>query len=355
MTRINRQQTLQALPSTPRQQSVSLKQPRSLDELSTGRGTRRWTAGLAASGGALPVQQVATSAPAVSVKELQRGARLSCGPDQPTPTAPPVGEGGERVDTTLAPTERLEALLGEGVLPEDFAEQYGKLSEDEQQMYYATIDQLEQFTAGEISSSDYMINVMREAAQIAGPDAGQFKDLLEMSFSEVSGDWDLPRFLAGAPVHDLGQYLEMAYQNNGGAEFPDGHGFNPNVLDVRQNNSVTHHFGAFLGVASHGIPGVGAIRDLVVDASITALGDRSNPGDVRSSYYAEMIAQGLDSGDITPAQAVQLTEWAWTTRLQDEGWAAPPWGTEDSGTHVTREDFDLDVWLQAYAAASPCP
>ncbi len=232
------------------------------------------------------------------------------------------------------------------------------LPQDMLQMYRKTLDELVKLEDGQINSAQYMANTLINAADLAeangrSPDSWNylkpsqeelFKNYLGLVMSEppMGVFKDAGRELVGGGPDMTGSTLELTYQKII-ADGTGNDGFNPNVTDVSNTNSVTHHFREFLLVGYNS-------GKFIADKAATAIDDpKTNPGDVRDGYFAGMIGAGLANGDISAREAADLTIWAYTKH----GGTQPPWGaTHKPGEHLDRlKDYDVSKWLKAFRAS----
>lgn len=231
---------------------------------------------------------------------------------------------------------------------------YINLSPDMKEMFKNTVTELDKLASGKVQPSEYMINTMKDAARIAeangrAPDswnyfkpsqAELFRDYVGMAFSDrPRGFWrEAARNLAGSKHSSIGSALETTYQRL--TEKPTaGDSFNPNILDNDVTNSVTHHFRELLVIGFNSGKYVG-------DTATTQRDDaRINPGDVRNGFFASMLGNALQRGKISPREAADLTEWAYTKH----GGTAPPWGNTHQRTKwLGSSEYDIDKWMDAY-------
>ena len=238
---------------------------------------------------------------------------------------------------------------------------FGDLSEDERRFYAAVLHEQQQMVFGDDADArrNYQFNVMDHAAHIAGNDGNDFIDLVSGAFSAVANTYGdspqaaLERAAAGAEAHPAGQYLESGYnwhlKGQGEGAFNDG--FNPLVHGADGNDTISHHFGAFL--TAHGVGHVDRY-DLVTRRD----DPMDDAGDVRNGYFAVMLGDGLQRGTVTPGDAAALTRWAFD---QDHGGSdvAPPWGSTLADArrseYLSADDYrgQLETWVDAYNAANP--
>lgn len=236
---------------------------------------------------------------------------------------------------------------------------YINLSPDMKEMFKNTVTELDKLASGKVQPSEYMINTMKDAARIAeangrAPDswnyfkpsqAELFRDYVGMAFSDrPRGFWrEAARNLAGSRHSSIGSALETTYQRL--TEKPTaGDSFNPNILDNDVTNSVTHHFRELLVIGFNSGKYVG-------DTATTRRDDaRINPGDVRNGFFASMLGNALQRGKISPREAADLTEWAYTKH----GGTAPPWGNTHQRTkRLGSSEYDIDKWMDAYKKRKP--
>lgn len=250
------------------------------------------------------------------------------------------------------------------------------LGADERRQFNATLYELRRLKRGEISSSEYMTNVMQHAVDIAGNDREKFVNLVQMSFNAADED-------SGSPLHhktvsqgqrwlahggeNAGKFLEGIYRDMPArldkVKSSDGNNlndqFNPMVEDSEDRyNTVTHHFAEFLKSAFYE---GGAVADQWVTANDSP---DKNPGDVRNGYFAAMLGDALRNGKITPQDAVNLTRQAYSP---DAG-QNPPWGHDalaDNGAYaqvlwmrtytgyLDAGHYNIDDWLAAYDRQNP--
>lgn len=236
---------------------------------------------------------------------------------------------------------------------------YINLSPDMKEMFKNTLTELEKLASGKVQPSEYMVNTMKDAARIAeangrAPDswnyfkpsqAELFRDYVGMAFSDrPRGFWrEAARNLAGSPHSSIGSALETTYQRL--TEKPTaGDSFNPNILDNVVTNSVTHHFRELFVIGFNSGKYIG-------DTATTQRDDaRTNPGDVRNGFFASMLGNALQRGKITPREAAELTEWAYTKH----GGTPPPWGNTHHRTKwLGSSEYDIDKWMDAYRKRKP--
>ncbi len=180
----------------------------------------------------------------------------------------------------------------------------------ELQMTSLVLDELEALRAGRITPAQYMVNVMQHAADLARDNGHRFVELVGMAFSEVPSEDALHaagRDVLGAGPHPVGWLLEAIQASivrEAGGYTPET-GFAAGVLDVDPMSSVTHHFGELLRVGYYRGETLGDWAQDYLD------GDE-NPGDVHNGYFAVMLGAALANGEITPQEAVQMVEAAYT-------------------------------------------
>ncbi|MBI2263644.1 MAG: hypothetical protein HYU64_00500 [Armatimonadetes bacterium] len=239
------------------------------------------------------------------------------------------------------------------------------LDEDDRHMYDATLDELESLNNGDTNESQYMINVMQHAADISGNDHDQFVHLVGMAFSEGNagqsglGIMEGGRGVMGAGQNPAGVVLESMHQTingqNGGSTVAAG--FDPNIVDADPTSTVTHHFGELLQVGhNRGSKLAGSAQDFMDNYA-------TNPGDTRNGYFAAMLGEALRDQRITPQDAVNLTQWAFTNQdTTNKPWdtISPP--TQDGvGGLITRpigslfsdNQYDITEWVNGYNASHP--
>jgi hypothetical protein len=231
------------------------------------------------------------------------------------------------------------------------------LRDDQKEMFALTLKRLHELADGKINPVQYMCNVMRDAAQLSekhgrAPDSWNylksersdlFIDYVGMVMSQESHGVmsDLVRLPASGGTDHTGCALEVLSRRIMGKHANDG--FNPNIVDDQDKSStVTHHFREFLKLGYlHGWQGIGNYAARVNDDPA------KNPGDVRNAYFANMIGVGLSWGTITPKEAAEMTEWAFTANQK----TPPPWGEKATkGTWLDTAQYDIDDWLRAFRA-----
>lgn len=236
---------------------------------------------------------------------------------------------------------------------------YINLTPDMKEMFKNTLNELEKLASGKIEPSQYMTNTMNDAVRLAEANgrspyswnylkpsqAALFRDYVGMVFSERPGGFwrEIARDIAGSPHSSIGSALETAYQRL--TEKPTaGDSFNPNILDNNVTNSVTHHFRELFVIGFNSGKFIGDLATTQRDDA------RLNPGDVRNGFFASMLGNALQQGKITPREAAQLTEWAYTKH----GGTAPPWGTTNQRTKwLGSSEYDIDKWMDAYKKRKP--
>ena len=229
------------------------------------------------------------------------------------------------------------------------------MPEDQKEMYKETLKELRDLQDGKISPSEYMMNTLDNAADLAekngrDPDSWnvfkptqgeKFVNYVGLVMSEVPmGFWkDAGRELVGGGPNISGSALESLYQSVV-APGRANDGFNPNITDTDNSNSITHHFREFLVV------GYNAGKTIADAAAATIDSPVKNPGDVRDGYFASMLGSALYKGKISPREAANLTEWAYTAH----GGKQPPWGaTAEAGTYLDPgKDYKIEDWMKAY-------
>lgn len=211
---------------------------------------------------------------------------------------------------------------------------------DEKQLFQATLGELSALQAGKVSPATYMFDVMRKAAELGGNDPEKFVRLISMPFSGPSYK-DTERAILGTSYNPAGWVLERAYEHLvRGAASSIYSGFNPNISDVNSNSTVTHHFREFLLLGFKKGQGVANLANENGDDTV-----EGNPGDLRSGYFGSMIGAGLRNRELTPQEAINITEWAYklhTGELPLWGNLAPRFGTRGSGSE-TLGDYYLDT------------
>ncbi len=231
-------------------------------------------------------------------------------------------------------------------LPVEAREALAKSSPAEQRIISFALRQLTKVSQGRMRSSDYFITVLREAVRLSGGNAERFVALQGLAFNEKKEGWyEGPRrwlgaghLPAGAPVEETFQGMTRAHGESAGN--------NPNIIDRESlHSSVTHHFAEFLRVGMHSLRILGNLASWYIDSK------RTNPGDVRSGYFAVMLGRALHANLLTPEEAIRLIEWAYTDRAP--GATPPPWGWQDTGTHLRMRDFRIAGWIAAYNCAHP--
>lgn len=251
----------------------------------------------------------------------------------------------------------LAKRVGQEPLNDSQKLQIANLPEDLKKMYRKTLHELVDLKDGKISSAQYMANTLTNAADLAeATDKNQkvwdhtkpsraelFKNYIALVMSEKPMGFfkDIGRELAGGGPDLAGSALESVYQKI----ISDGSGnigFNSNITDVSNSNSVTHHFREFFVV------GYNSGKFLADKAATTIDDPNENPGDVRDGYFAGMIGAALANGNISARDAANLTIWAYT----QHGGTQPPWGAKaEKGKHLDRiEHYDIAKWLKAYRA-----
>lgn len=255
--------------------------------------------------------------------------------------------------------DKLAKRAGAPVLTDDQKATIVQLNEDQKEMFHLTLNRLNELADGKVNPAEYMINVMRDAAQLAekhgrAPDSwnyfksrqdSHFQDYLGMVMSQESHGFksDFIRVPASGGTDHTGSALEVLSKHLIGKDAAKG--FNPNIADDEDASStVTHHFREFMKTGYlHGWQGVGNKAATIVDDPA------KNPGDVRNAYYATMLGVALYWGDISPREAVNMTEWAYT---KHEG-TQPPWGSKaEQGQWLSTDQYDIHKWLAAFRSKS---
>lgn len=260
----------------------------------------------------------------------------------------------EQDKTTFADFDKLADKAGFSKLSDGQKLQYIALPEDQKEMFKRTMNELEKFADGKISSSEYFTNTLKTAAQLAEQNGRQpdswnifkptanelYRDYVGLVFSrETMGTWrDAGRALAGSGVSGIGSALESGYLHLN-HERGNGGGYNPNILDTAPNDTVSHHFRELMLVGYNR-------WKWLADRATTQIDDPSkNPGDVRNGFFASMIGDALEDGKVTPREAAEMTEWAYTKHAGTQ----PPWGaTDDKSSYLKPADYDIDKWLAAF-------
>lgn len=230
------------------------------------------------------------------------------------------------------------------------------LSPEEQAVYRTTLSELLRLRRGEISGSQYAVNVMQAAADVAGDRRSLFVDLVQMTFSDP--DTFLTRIqrhaASGAGAHTAGSLIESAHYDlwtpgNAPGNTTEG-GWNPNVVDTEDENStVTHHFGEFLRVGNRSRF---QLRGMWAADACETLNGLSNRGDIRNGYFGVMLGYALREGQISPQDAVRMTEWAMTRNGERQ--ANPPWGSTETETEfLSWSDYDFSAWVHRFNQAHP--
>jgi hypothetical protein len=269
-----------------------------------------------------PVRRFAVTAP-TPTPQLAVRVRLVAAPAAPPRLDP---------DTVQA---RLRSLRGDQTYTLNAEERDGisACTTHEQQMILATLDRLDQVKAGTLTSAQYMISVLRDAARIAGNNTEEFTTLVGLVFCEQRTHWfERGRVWLGAGFRAEGWAIESTFRKIESHHGVDG-GYNASIVDSEDiGSTVTHHFGEFLRVGEHTSRFIGMAAGWYIDSKTT------NPGDVRSAYFAVMVGNALSSGDISIADAISLTEWAYTTNTA-------PWGP---GTYLEKRDYHIEDWLRLF-------
>jgi len=252
---------------------------------------------------------------------------------------------------------KLAKELGSAPLTDTQKLQIENLPPDQKEMYRSTLNELIKLKRGEISPADYMMNTISRAADLAEangrspdswnylkPSQGElFKNYIGLTMSEktLGIARDTARELVGGGPNIAGSALETLYQSIIAKNHSAGEGFNTNITDSTDpNNSITHHFREFLLVGYNR-------GKYVADKAATYIDSPTgNPGDVRDGYFAGMLGAALNSGEISPRQAADLTKWAYT---KHDG-AQPPWGAENIAGKFLDSDkhYNIKDWLKAY-------
>lgn len=260
----------------------------------------------------------------------------------------------EQDKTTFSDFDKLADKAGFAKLSDSQKLQYIALPEDQKEMFKRTLKELEKFADGSISSSEYFTNTLKTAAQLAEQNGRQpgswnifkptsnelYRNYVGLVFSrETMGPLrDAARDLAGSSVSGIGSALESGYLH---LNHKRGHGggYNPNVLDTDPNDTVSHHYRELMLVGYNR-------WKWLADRATTHLDDpNQNPGDVRNGFFASMIGDALEDGKMTPREAAEMTEWAYT---KHDG-TQPPWGdTGKQKSYLKAEDYDIDKWLAAF-------
>lgn len=255
---------------------------------------------------------------------------------------------------------KLAGACGHEPLTDTQKLQIENLPEDLKQMYKQTLGELKDLKDGKISPADYMMHTMSHAADLAEangrapdswnlfkPSQGElFKNYIGLVMSEkpLGLFRDAGRELVGGGPNIGGSSLESVYQSIIAKNRSASEGFNPNIADTDPSNSITHHFREFLVVGYNS-------GKYIADKAATAIDSPvDNPGDVRDGFFAGMIGAALNSGDVTPRDAVDLTKWAYTKH----GGTQPPWGSENVPGNYLNPDTDYNIknWLKAYRERS---
>lgn len=235
-------------------------------------------------------------------------------------------------------------------------EAIGNLSEPEKQMFRATLNEIKRLKDGEINGSQYMFNVMRHAAEIAGNDREQFVSLVGAAFSAPSTGMvpegigegtPLPITMArgalSATPHVMGSVTELVFNwfANDSSQHTENGGYNSAIVDTHdKGSSVTHHFGELFQSGFSRGESIGHFSQLLNDTP------SANIGDFQNGYFAVMLGSALSNESISPADAIKLTEWAYSQSSND------PW--QQPGVDFTSADaYDISNWIQVYNQAHP--
>lgn len=264
----------------------------------------------------------------------------------------------------IAHYNQVATQIGRPELSPKDIDRFEKLDSNSRSVLDHALLQIEAYQRKEISAADYMTRVMSHAAEVSQGRGEVFVDLVGMVFSEPqhAGYFDsgpkkgverLGRRLLGTVSHPVGSKIEMLhrhiYASQKGAAGATG--FNPNVLETARDgdatSTMTHHFAAFLEAGANR-PGA-----MLGNIAVTFIDDpEENPVDVRNGFFAVMIGNNLAKGKLKPADAVELTRWAYATEHSRQ--AAPPWGkNRGKGTYLEPGDYKIQDWVRAYNEAFP--
>ncbi len=226
------------------------------------------------------------------------------------------------------------------------------LPSDQKEMYHLQIESLTKLANKEINPALYMAEGLRNAAKLADKNEGSwwnpfgsskeelYVSYVGLAFCDKSNGLgkDIVRFGAGSPFDLAGAALERTYTKLVTNEAAKG--FNTNITDSNDpNNTVTHHYREFLMVGFNSGRTIGNWATTEIDKPDV------NPGDVRNGYFGTMIGSALKNGKITPAEAAEMTIWAYTAHDGTQ----PPWGDHNvTSNKLTTDDYFLNPWLKAF-------
>lgn len=220
------------------------------------------------------------------------------------------------------------------------------------EMFIKSLQELESLKNGKTNAADYMINIMKYAADLSGNDRKKFVDLVGEMFSDIPIPLDIFRKILGAGPHSAGNLLEpmldKIVEKQGGS-----FGFNSNITDdIDKNNTMTHHAGEFLQIGYNRGGWLGKLAADAIDRNTGFIQSKLNEGDIRSGYFSSMVGSALKKNIITPHDAVKLFKWAFTT---SHGGKEPPlYGSKETqGNYLKWGDYKIENWVSAYNRAFP--
>lgn len=192
-----------------------------------------------------------------------------------------------------------------------------ELNPDARRQTMATLTLLRELKTKRLTAAQYMLRVLRSAAEISGADGPLFIRLAQLSLAAQPARKATASELLDRVFHALRQDL------------PKGrYGFDANLQDVSASPGVQRRIAMALD------PHTGPWGRLVALS-----GSRGTPEDNRCELFGRMLGRGLSRGALTPARAVELVRWAFTPSRLEE--SAPPWG-------FGPKDFQLDAWLECF-------
>jgi hypothetical protein len=268
------------------------------------------------------------------------------------PEFPPINKNNPpSVDEIVKRTEDLMKVLktDDKVVPDFAKKSLEKLSGDEKVMLGWALEELKKMSSDpQRTESQYMMQMLKHAAELAGTDKKKFVDLATTVLSAPAGGYGMEgsRKLAGGGAHISGEVCEpllvKIMEPRGGST--EKQGYNNNIIDSEDKAStVTHHYAEFLKTGYYRGQTLGDGATLIMDKPW------NNPGDVRNGYFAVMLGDALAQNRITPAESIKLTEWAYTK--QPAGGPQPPWGEKAKGKDLG--EFEIDGWVKDYNKAFP--
>ncbi len=237
-------------------------------------------------------------------------------------------------------------------------------------VYLKLLDLLPRVKSGALSVADAHF----EAMELIAAEAAKYGPRLErqmfsvlcqqlMSKGSRADSLELGRQVLGtAGAADQGTFdaLLQAAATSGRPEDRGSvnQGYNPNVFDTATTppaasadeplgSTISHHFAEFLQAGAY------SMELLAVKAQEAIDDPSSNPGDVRLGYFAIMLGHGLQTGELTPGDAIRLARWALSARSAGVPWGdSIPASPEANAAHFTSySQFALRDWLEAYRAA----